>query len=137
MTIRKALFPNRKRELPFAFDKTIKALFRIGHVLSFGILFGGAYFQVEEASAYAWFAIISGLLIMFREIYKEGAWLCQTRGVLTIFKVLLLFALLAVGINVFIVLLLVAVTGILASHLPKGIRKKELAGFCRLGNDTT
>ena len=129
------LFPRQKRELPFVVDKTAKGLFRTAHVLSFGILFGGAFFQVEDASAYAPAVVISGLLIMLREIYKNGAWLCQTRGALTLSKVLLLFGLLAIGVDSLPVLLLVAIIGILASHLPKVIRKKMLLGCCGMRND--
>jgi hypothetical protein len=135
MMIRRILFPEKKRPLPFVADKSIKMLFRIAHVLSFGILFGGAFFEVEGAAAYASVTFLSGLLIMLREIYKDGTWLCQTRGVLTISKILLLFALIAIGAGSLVMLLPVAIIGILTSHLPKVIRKETLLSFCEVRDD--
>jgi hypothetical protein len=124
MNFKKIIFPQEKRKLPL--DKLIKNILRLIHVMSFSVFFGGLYFGIKEATAYAPIASISGLLMMFREIYKNGIWICQIRGILTFFKLGLLSISFFYTGYFFQVITLVAVIGVLCSHLPKTIRKKIL-----------
>lgn len=97
------------------------------HVLSFAIVFGGLYFNVRFNN-HLYYAIVylSGFSIMIREIYKNGIWVFQIRGILTILKIGLLLILVITDNLIFPLILIIAMIGILCSHLPKRIRKKTL-----------
>ncbi len=125
MNIKPTIFPVEKRKIPY--DKVIKNLLRIIHVLTFAVIFGACFYKIEYNHYYNSIIVFTGLLMIFREIYKNGIWLVQTRGILTIIKICLIFCLIFISKSrLFHIVLLVSIIGILSSHLPKHIRKYTL-----------
>jgi hypothetical protein len=124
MNFNKVLFPQEKRKIPL--DKLIKNILRLIHVMSFSLFFGGLYFSSNEASSYAPIVSISGLFMMFREIYKNGIWICQIRGILTLFKLGILSISFFYNRYLLELITVASVIGILSSHLPETFRKKTL-----------
>ncbi len=124
MTIRQHLFPPEKRELRF--NKLLKNLLRLIHILVFGIVFGGSYLNAAYGHVYHLIIVLSGLLMVLRAIYKNGRWMVQVRGFLTFLKIIILPLGIIGGGSTFQVILVVSIIGILSSHSPKKIRKYEL-----------
>ena len=72
-------------------------------------------------------AILSGLLLMIRELYKGGLrWLTRADGLLTLLKIVLLIVATVIPDQKITFLILVVLLGISASHLPDSIRKTYL-----------
>ena len=124
MTLKQIVFPEEKRKLPY--DKVFKNIFRVIHILLFGVIFGGCFFNIRYDNNYNIVIVISGLLMMLRENYKNGIWLVQTRGILTAVKICILALIIISKENPFYTVLIVSLLGILSSHLPKTIRKYSL-----------
>jgi len=85
---------------------------------------GGAFFtsSVNDFSFYILILYASGFLFVFLEIWSDGVWLIQLRGIiiyLKLFFLLLLF--LFPGNEKVIIILLIAISGII-SHAPANVR---------------
>lgn len=116
--------PNKpEKKLPL--DAAIKPLLLLFHFWGFCIVLGEFYFEKSPELIYTWFIVISGILLIVREIYEEGViWFFKTEGFITVLKLVLLCIIFAVNINKFIPLLAVLFLGILTSHIPKKAKKK-------------
>lgn len=122
MSLKSLIFPSEKRKVPF--NKVFKNIFRVVHVLAFGIIFGGCFHNVNYDNIFNLIIVISGILMILRENYKNGIWLVQTRGFLTVLKISLFAILFINSGSIFFVVCSISILGILSSHLPKDIRKK-------------
>lgn len=122
MSIKALVFPDEKRKVPF--DKVFKNIFRVIHILTFGVIFGSSFYNVNYNHIFNLIIVVSGILMILRENYKNGIWLVQTRGFMTAFKVSLLAVLFIDSSKIFYIIFSISIIGILSSHLPKAIRKK-------------
>jgi len=112
-----------KRIIPF--DQPIKIAILFSHFISFSIWYGGAVIGVESPAIFPVIAVVSGVLLVIRELYKDGfVWLFVTEGALTIVKVVLLAVASALMRYEVPVLSIVMLCGLLSSHLPEKIREK-------------
>jgi len=113
------------RKIPF--DKLLKLVLLLFHFVGFSVWFGGAVLDFSIPVLYPVMAITSGILLIVRELYKDGlGWLLVTEGVLTISKVLLLVVSHITGQFEPAFLSLVMLCGLLSSHLPDQIRERRL-----------
>jgi len=123
MTDMKSTKQNRK--IPF--DQPIKIALLFFHFIGFSWWYGGAIIGDDVAAMFPTITTISGLLLIIRELNKDGLiWLIMNEGGLTIIKVLVLFvAGVSKGYEGYL-LSIVMLCGVLSSHLPKEIREKRI-----------
>ncbi len=113
---------DRPRPLPGA--RALRTTLRTLHLIAFGALYGGHIYSVPAQSLrWALLATVaSGVALMSLEVYRTPLWLVQIRGLATLFKMALVFAV-AVAWDARIWLLTLAVvTGGVVSHMPSRYR---------------
>lgn len=114
-----------KAEKKLPLDGVIKPLLLLFHFWGFSIVMGEFYFEKNPDLIYTWFVIISGILLILREIYEEGMiWFFKTEGLVTIVKLLFISVIFGMEGNKFYPLLGIMFLGILTSHIPKKTKKK-------------
>ena len=78
-----------KRQIPF--DQPIKIAILFFHFIGFSVWYGGAVIGGEVPDIFPAMAVVSGVFLVARELYKDGfVWLRVSEGVLTMVKVVLL-----------------------------------------------
>ena len=116
-----------KRTIPL--DQPIKTALLFFHFIGFSVWYGGAVIDVEIPATFPTMTVVSGVLLIARELYKDGAvWFIVTEGILTIVKVVLLAV---VVINTLMryevpFLSIVMLCGLLSSHLPEKVRERKI-----------
>jgi hypothetical protein len=114
-----------KRTIPF--DQHIKIALLFLHFIGFSGWYGGILAGMKTSPLFSALTVVSGVLLMGRELYKDGwVWLVATEGILNLVKVLLLIVASAMGEHRGIVLGIVLLLGLLSSHLPKETRERKL-----------
>ena len=115
-----------KKIIPF--DQPIKIALLFFHFIGFSVWFGGIIIGGEVPAIFAAMTTISGVILVIRELYKDGFfWLATGEGALTLVKVAMLFVTgFLKGCESYL-LPMVLLSGVFSSHLPKEVRKK---GFC-------
>jgi hypothetical protein len=114
-----------KRAIPF--DQSIKMTLLFLHFIGFSGWYGGILAGMKASPLFPVLTVLSGLLLMGRELYKDGwAWFVATEGILNLGKVFLLVLASAVGEHRGIVLGTVLLLGLLSSHLPKETRERRI-----------
>lgn len=117
-----------KRIIPF--DQPIKIALLFFHFIGFSAWYGGAVMGIEASATFPVIAVVSGVLLVVRELYKDGfVWLIVTEGALTIVKVALLVVATALMRYEVSILTIVMLCGLLSSHLPERIREKLIVGW--------
>jgi hypothetical protein len=97
------------------------------HFIGFSGWYGGILAGMKTSPLFPALTVVSGVLLMGRELYKDGwVWLVATEGILNLVKVLLLIVASAMGEHRGIVLGIVLLLGLLSSHLPKETRERKL-----------
>lgn len=92
--------------------------------------YGEAVIGAETSATFPLIAVVSGVLLVVRELYKDGfVWLLVTEGALTIVKVVLLAFATALMRYEVSILTIVMMCGLLSSHLPERIREKLIVGW--------
>jgi len=109
------------------FDQPIKIALLFLHFVGFSGWYGGILAGMKTSPLFPVMTGLSGLLLVGREIYKDGwGWLAATEGILNVVKVLLLVLANAMGEHRGIVLGMVLLLGLLSSHLSKETRERRL-----------
>ncbi|SNQ60636.1 hypothetical protein [Candidatus Methanoperedens nitratireducens] len=112
------------------FDQPIKIALLFFHFIGFSIWYGGAVIGAEASATFPVMAVVSGVLLVVRELYKDGfVWLIVTEGALTIVKVALLVVASTLMRYEVPILSIVILCGLLSSHLPERIREKLIVGW--------
>ena len=105
-------------------DPIWKTILVFIHIFSFSLFFG-SFVVGAEIPMVERVAVISGFLLMLRELYKGGwLWLTRTDGLVTLLKIVLLIVAAIIPRQKNALLILVVLLGISATHLPDSIRKK-------------
>ncbi len=124
---RKINVTNNKIERRIPFDQAIKILLLALHAIGFSGWFGGVLIGPNSPPFSPVLTNISGILLVLRELYKEGwEWLIFLEGGLTILKVILLILAVSWQGGCPMLLGAVLVCGLLTSHLPKEIKERRL-----------
>ena len=114
-----------KRRIPF--DKPIKIVILFFHFIGFSVWYGGAVIGGEAPDIFPAMAVVSGVFLVARELYKDGSvWLRVSEGVLTMVKVVLLAVASALMIYEVPILSIVMLCGLLSSHLPEEVKEKRI-----------
>lgn len=114
-----------KRMIPF--DQPIKIAILFFHFIGFSVWYGGAVIGGEAPAIFPAMAVVSGVFLVARELYKDGfVWLIVTEGVLTIVKVVLLAVATALMIYELPFLSIVMLCGLLSSHLPEEVKERRI-----------
>jgi hypothetical protein len=120
---------NHKKKLPvsnrrFWIERISKTSLRALHIIGIVGSGGGIIFNLELSLwlNYWIIAITSGVLLMSWEIIRDWRWLIQLKGVLTLFKIILLGFFIQISqyhseLIIFIILL-----SVIVSHGPAGLR---------------
>lgn len=112
---------------PLRFNKLIKIVLLGLHFLGFCVWYGGVVLGVESLAPFPGLTIVSGVLLLARELYRENwPWLLTGEGICTWVKVLLLAAGFLAGTHEIVSLSLVLLLGILSAELPDSVRKRRL-----------
>ena len=114
-----------KRIIPF--DQPIKIALLFFHFIGFSVWFGGIIIGGEAPAIFAAMTTVSGVILVIRELYKDGfIWLITSEGLLTIIKVAVLFvARFLEGCESYL-LPMVILFGVFSSHLPNEVREKRI-----------
>jgi hypothetical protein len=116
-----------KEERAVPFDQPIKIGLLLFHFIGFSGWYGAILIGVEVPFIFPVVTIISGVLLVTRELYKDGlVWLIMTEGLLTIAKIVLLILLGVLMEYEVIFLSIVMLCGILSSHLPERVRESKI-----------
>jgi hypothetical protein len=97
---------------------------RTAHIAAVGILLGGHAFEVPAVRLLPWLylSIISGAGLIGLELYSSCKWLYQGKGVLVLFKLLLIAAVAVFWKQRLWLLLAALVLGSIGSHMPGRFR---------------
>ena len=129
------LFPKIPRSFPFR--RTVCIGLRAVHILASGVLLGGYIFAQPSAVLEPWLlaTVISGILLLFTDLYASVAVLVEVRGIAVVCKVILL-VLVPVFWDARIVLMIASlVIGAIVSHMPKRYRHRILLFRGKLAAD--
>jgi len=114
-----------KRIIPF--DQPIKIALLFFHFIGFSVWYGGAVMGVEASATFPVIAVVSGVLLVVRELYKDGfVWILVTEGALNIVKVVLLAIASALIRYEVPILSVVMLFGLFSSHLPEKVRERRV-----------
>jgi len=117
-----------KRRIPF--DQPIKIAILFFHFIGFSVWYGGAVLVGEAPAIFPAIAVVSGVFLVARELYKDGfVWLSVTEGVLTMVKVVLLAVASALMSYEVSILSIVMLCGLLSSHLPEETKERRVLGL--------
>ncbi len=130
------LVPHHKRPLPG--KRWLSIMLRSLHLVGIAGLAGAYLYDVPESQwqPYLLLAVISGLLMLAKELYVDGLWLLQLRGQLVVGKLLLL----GYGLvwfdqpEAWIYILVILISGIIA-HAPGKVRYYSLWYRCLLSRE--
>ena len=125
-TLRNILFPQQPRVLPHARGWNIA--FRTVHIGVTGVLFGGHVFDVPAERLLIWLylSFFSGLCLIVIEAYPSCRWFHQGRGVVVLFKLMLLGIIPVLWDYRVEILSVVIVVASVGSHMPSRFRYYSL-----------
>ena len=121
MNISALLFPQQSRS--FAGQRWVSISFRSLHLLGIAGVGGAFLFNLPEKHwlDYMVLTIVSGSAMMVIEIWSNGIWLIQLRGLATLLKLFLLAMTLFVGLQPYILIVVILISGVM-SHAPGKVR---------------
>ena len=124
-TILDYVFPDVDRT--FSGLRWINIILRTIHLIGVAGVGGGFLYssQQENWMPYLGLAVTSGIMMMCLSIWSNGMWLLQLRGVAMIVKLLLLALSLISGVEASVIIVVIAISGIIA-HAPGKVRYYKL-----------
>lgn len=121
MKLSSYLFPPESRS--FAGKRGVSITLRSLHLI--GIAGVGAAFlfdvPAEQWLPYMMLTIITGAAMMLMEIWTDGIWLIQLRGMATLLKLVVLSMTLVLGLQAWILFVVILISGLM-SHAPGKVR---------------
>jgi hypothetical protein len=121
-----SFFPDLRRLLPNT--RACNIGFRTAHIAVTGILLGGHAFDItpDRLLTWLWLSLATGLVLIFLEAFHCWHWFYQGRGILVLFKLLLLVLIPFLWDYRIILLLVVVVIASVGSHMPARFRYYSL-----------
>jgi hypothetical protein len=122
MKIFKTLFPSKNRT--FKYKRWLEISLRTLHLIGVAGVCAGAFFHVPH---YQWqgFSILtslSGILFILLELWSNGIWLIQLRGVILYIKIIFLLCIPLLPAYKSIILIIVIGISSIISHAPGDVR---------------
>jgi hypothetical protein len=105
-----------------------KISLRTLHLLAVAGVGGGILFALEKDLwiNYWWLALVSGVLMMLMDIFANPVWIVQVRGVVIIFKLILLALMVSYSAWGSFLLLVIIIISVVISHAPGKLRYYSL-----------
>ncbi|MBE9504829.1 MAG: hypothetical protein IME96_11705 [Proteobacteria bacterium] len=122
MSLFRSIFPEKSRT--FSGQRWTKISLRTVHLLGVAGMGGGFLYSSPEQfwKPYLIATLISGIAFMLQEIWSNGVWLIQVRGIAVFLKLILLsFLLFSSGFEVIIIFSVIIISGVI-SHAPGELR---------------
>lgn len=121
MKISALLFPKQSRS--FKGQRWVSIVMRSLHLIGIAGVGAAFLFQLPETQwiPYMVLTLSSGSAIMLLEIWSNGIWLIQLRGLSTLLKLLILSTTFIIGLQSYILVAVILVSGIM-SHAPAKVR---------------
>ena len=136
MSVTKSIFPANSRN--FAGMRWVSIGLRTLHLVGIAGI-GGAFLQQtpipDVATPYLWITLVSGVAMLALEIWCNGIFLIQLRGMAILVKLLLLALLLYLNIGVYVLITVIVISGII-SHAPAKVRYFKLFKRIPLSNES-
>ena len=122
MKFNKTLFPPASRT--FKNKRWVKITLRTFHLIGVAGIGAGAFFKVPPDQWYSFSILtsISGILFVLLEIWGNGVWLIQIRGVVLYIKILLLLLIPFLRAYESMILICVIILASIISHAPGNVR---------------
>ena len=121
MNISSIFFPQQSRS--FKGQRWVNIIMRSIHLM--GISGVGAAFLYdipnEQWLPFMILTVTSGSIMIMLETWNNGIWLIQLRGISTLIKLVLLSTTFFVGMNAYILLIIILISGVM-SHAPGKVR---------------
>ena len=121
MTLIRPFFPARERD--FKGKRWVKIILRTLHLI--GAVCTGIYLaplQSDTKIPFVEIIVISGAMLIILEIWSNGIWLIQARGISIILKVSILSLFLYTDYHKMTILFAVVIISGIISHAPGGVR---------------
>ena len=121
MSIKDELFPENSRNFPGL--RWVNVSLRTLHLIGVAGIGGAFLYRVPfvEWVPYMWITILSGAVMLLLEIWCNGAFLIQLRGIAMLVKLLLLAGSLYLDRGMYVMILVIVISGII-SHAPAKVR---------------
>jgi len=122
MIFNKTLFPTETRT--FKYKRWVKITLRTIHLIGFAGVAAGAFFHVPASQWQGFFILtsLSGILFILLEVWGNGIWLIQIRGVGLYIKITLLLLIPFLPAYESIILIIVICLASIISHAPGNVR---------------
>jgi len=130
MRIKDFIFPQQSRE--FKGQRWVNILFRSLHLIGIAGVGGAFLFNVtnQQWLPYMFVTVVSGSAMVILEVWSNGIWLIQLRGLATLLKLSLLSLTFIFGMQAMILFSVIFISGLM-SHAPGKVRYYS---FIRLNN---
>ncbi len=121
MRIRTLLFPPASRH--FTGQRWLNIGLRTLHLIGIAGLGGAFLYQADRAlwQPYLLLTLLSGTGLVMLEIWSNGIWLLQLRGLATLLKLLILALTLVIGLKAWLLITLIVIASLFA-HAPANVR---------------
>lgn len=121
MKISALLFPKQSRS--FKGQRWVSIVIRSLHLIGIAGVGAAFLFQLPDIQwlPYMVLTLTSGSAMMLLEIWSNGIWLIQLRGLSTLLKLLILSTTFVVGLQPYILVAVILISGIM-SHAPAKVR---------------
>jgi len=122
MKFNKTLFPEKSRT--FKNNRWVKITLRTFHLIGIAGIGAGAFFHVapDQWQSFLILTSLTGILFILLEVWSNGIWLIQIRGVVLYLKIMLLLSIPILPAYESIILIIVIVLASIISHAPGDVR---------------
>ena len=121
MDLKSLIFPQTSREFPGR--RWVNISLRTLHLIGIAGIGGAFLYQADKALwlPYLLLTLVSGLLLVGLEVWSNGIWLMQLRGLATLLKLLILSLALFLGLQGWMLVSIIVIASVLA-HAPGDVR---------------
>ncbi len=122
--IKQTMNKSTKEELTFWFQRLSKTTLRALHILGIVGAGGGILLNVAQSQwiDYWVMAMVTGSLLLLWEVIRDWRWLIQLKGILTIFKAVLVALFVPLAEYKHELLIFIVILSVIVSHGPSGLR---------------
>ena len=121
MSLYRAIFPRENRTFPG--KRWVETGMRTVHLIGTAGIGGGFLWGADPAHwmPFLWLTVLSGLGMAVLQVWGNGVWLVQTRGLTVLLKLVLLLVLMVTQPRADLFILVIVISGVV-SHAPASLR---------------